>query len=211
MSRQIEKPETILYRLSRISLLVYPLVAHSAIMLDKAIWATSYLLAIVCFYSLMESYRYQGKSRIIFVLLCFLMVIFLYAFNFNVWAIYIPPVLIPAWLAFVFISSLYSEEGAVISRMAERIERKTLDQQQIAYTRRITAIWAIMFVLMICEAIVLALWASFEVWSWWVHIGNYILIASLFLAEILFRFTFLERRPQVFRMLKTLLQRKWHE
>jgi len=209
MSRPIAKPDSALQHLARISLLIYPLIAHIAIMLDQVIWAAGYLLVVVYFNSLkiFSQHRYVGQGFAAF--LCAVLVYSFFHPEIDTWMIYLPPVLIPAWLAFVFIGSVRMKR-ALISQIAERIEGEPLDQQQLRYTRRLTSVWGAVFVLMVCEAIVLAVWAPFDVWSWWVHVGNYLVVAILFLSELVSRRLLIGRRARVGQMFRVLLQIDWH-
>ncbi|NOQ90862.1 MAG: hypothetical protein GQ549_07940 [Gammaproteobacteria bacterium] len=207
MSSQIVKSDSVLQRIARISLLIYPLIAHIGILMDEVIWSASYLIVVVYFNSLKRFYR-QSITGISFTILMCALLYSLFHFQLHASLIYLPPILIPAWLAYVFIRSMGTEH-ALISKIAERMEGKPLDEQHLRYTRWLTALWGFVFVLMICEAIVLAVWASYEVWSWWVHIGNYFIIAILFLGEMMVRRQLVGHQAQVGQMFRALLQRNW--
>jgi len=190
-------------------LVIYPLIAHIAIMLEQPTWAVSYLL-IAVYFNILKFFT-AGKYLGI-ILLTAACAIIGYAFfisDIDNWAIYLPPVLIPAWLAYIFISSLFNDK-AFISQIAERMEGRSLDQQQLNYTRSLTLIWSVVFIAMIFEAIFLSVFMSFETWSWWVHVGNYIIIGFLFFGEMLLRPLFTGRRAQFTQMLSLILQRNWH-
>lgn len=208
MSSQIEKSDSVLQFLAKASLLIYPLVAHIGILADRVLWAAGYLLIVVFINGLMLLSKHNA---LILGFIAFMSSLFYALVNFDLYAfvIYLPPVLIPAWLAFIFIGSLFSET-ALISKIAERIEGESLGQRHLRYTRRLTGLWGLVFVLMVCEAIVLAIWASYELWSWWVHIGNYFVIAILFLGEMMVRKRIIGRRVQPGRMLKAFLRPGWH-
>ena len=207
MSSQIESPDSVLQRFARISLLIYPLIAHIGILMGEIIWPASYLIVVVYLNSLklFSQRRVLGISFTVFMCVLFFS---LFHFEMHAFLIYLPPILIPSWLAYVFIRSM-SDEYALISKIAERVEGKPLDQRHLLYTRHLTILWGTVFVLMICEAIVLAIWAPYEVWSWWVHIGNYFIIAILFLGEMMVRQQFIGHRAQVGQMFRALLQRNW--
>lgn len=201
------KPDSILQNLVKISLLIYPLIAHIGILMDQVIWSVCYLLVVVYFNSLKLFYQHRLIGVGFSLLMCVL-VYFLFRSEMHVSIMYLPPVLIPVWLAFVFIGSMRTE-SALISKIAERIEGKPLDQKHLRYTRQLTAVWGIVFVLMVCEAVVLALWASHEMWSWWVHIGNYFVIAILFLVEMMMRHKLSGQRVNINKMLGMILSRNW--
>ena len=207
MSSQIAKSNSVLQRIARISLLIYPLIAHIGILLDEVIWPASYLIVVVYINSL-KLFSQQWVIGISFTVLMCALFYALFYFEMHASLIYLPPILIPSWLAYVFIRSMSSDD-ALISKIAERMEGKPLDQQHLRYTRRLTVLWGTVFVLMICEAIVLAIWAPYEVWSWWVHIGNYFIIAILFLGEMMARRQIIGHQAEISQMFRALLQRNW--
>lgn len=207
MLSPIEKFDSRVRLILRISLLVYPLVAHIGIILHQAMWPACYLIVVVYLNSL--KFLWQDKiTGALMTMLAGSMMYLLIDSDKSILVMYLPPVLIPAWLAFVFIESL-REKQAVISNIAERIEGKPLDVKHLAYTRQLTVLWSLIFVLMVCEAIALAVWATHEVWSWWVNIGNYFIVAVLFFGEMLLRPRMIGRHARLGRTFKALLLRSW--
>ena len=202
----IEKYNVILQYLAKTSLMIYPLIVHMAIMFDQAVWAAGYLLMVVY----LNSFQFKFYGFLLMTLLCSIMAYSFYYSNIDVWIIYLPPILIPAWLAYIFIKSMQNEQ-ALISQVAERIEGEPLEKKHLNYTRVLTAIWGGVFILMVIEAIILAIWAPFNTWSWWVHVGNYVIVGVLFLIEIFSRRLFIGKRVKIAQMFKVLLQRNWHE
>lgn len=173
-----------------------------------------YLIAVVYLNSLKQIFQSSAKATLLitlaFTLLMSALLYLVFSLRLQPSMIYLPPVLIPSWLAYTFLSSLGSEK-ALISRMAERMEGGALGARHLLYTRRLTALWGIVFLLMICEAIVLAKWAKFETWSWWVHMGNYFIVGMLLFIEMLVRHHFTGKRAQVVKMFGTMLTRNWHD
>jgi uncharacterized membrane protein len=78
--------------------------------------------------------------------------------------------------------------GAVplITRIAH-LEGGPLRPEVLAYTRRLTGIWALLFLAMGAESLLLALFAPVSIWSWFVNIWNYVFVALLFVGEHLYR------------------------
>jgi uncharacterized membrane protein len=194
--------------IARISLLIYPLVAHIGIMMHQVKWPACYLIVVVYLNSLKLLSQHKIVGIGFTALVCGVLYLIVFSGE-SLSIMYLPPVLIPGWLAFVFIGSLRTKQ-AVISGIAERIEGKPLDLKHLQYTRQLTALWGIVFVLMVCEAIVLAAWASHEVWSWWVNIGNYIIVAVLFFGEMMLRQKIIGRQVHIGHTFKDLLLRSWH-
>jgi len=198
-----------LHRFSNISLLIYPVVAHIGVLMDQIIFSAYYLIIVI----FLNSVNSLPHNKVLNMLLILIMSAFFYIIfksELLIFIIFIPPVLIPCWLAFIFLRSLRENE-AVITTIARKIEGKDLDSRHLLYTRHLTFLWGIAFLLMIVEAITLAIWAPYKVWSWWVHVGNYIIVAALFFIEILVRHKFTGQRTQVFNFFRVLLQRNWHD
>lgn len=200
--------------LAKLSFWVYPVVAHAGILMGQIMVPVYYLIAAVYINSLKQILQSSTKATL-FIILAFTLsmsalLYLIFSFRLQPSMIYLPPVLIPCWLAYVFLSSLRSEK-ALISRIAERMEGAALDARHLLYTRRLTALWGIVFLLMICEAIVLAKWTNFETWSWWVHVGNYFIVGAFFTIEMLVRQHFTGKRAQVVKMFGTMLTRNWHD
>jgi len=209
MSNQTVKADSKFQRIALFSLQIYPIVAHLGILLDQVPWAASYLIIVIYLNSLKWLILRSIITKYSVMFIVAVMLYALFHFELQTWLIYLPPVLIPTWLAVIFLGSLRSER-ALISQIAERIEGEQLDAQHLRYTRRLTVIWGGVFIAMICEAVGLAIWATFELWSWWVHVGNYLIVAALFLGEMLLRPLFIGQRAKVVQMFKEVLQRNWN-
>jgi uncharacterized membrane protein len=91
------------------------------------------------------------------------------------------PVLVNVGFFIVFITSLFSNES-IIERIA-RLNEPNLTYEAIAYTRKVTWVWCLFFLLNGGVAAVTALWASEKIWLLYNGIIAYILICSLFVGE----------------------------
>lgn len=98
------------------------------------------------------------------------------------------PVLINGAMLAVFGYSLISPPS-VIERMA-RLREPNLPPVAVRYTRRITQIWCVFFVINGSIAFGTALWASEAVWSLYTGVIAYVLMGILFGVEFLFRIRF---------------------
>ncbi len=120
--------------------------------------------------------------------------------------LYLPPILIAGGLLFLFGRTLMPGEEDLISAFAKRVEGES-DEVVLKYTRRLTWVWTLFFAAMLIESIVLALFAPIDTWSLFTNLINYLLIAGLFLLELLYRMFHFRRLPslstlkQVFRRL----------
>lgn len=100
--------------------------------------------------------------------------------------LFVPPVAINLWFAVLFGASLRGGAGPLISRIA-RLERGGLEPELATYTRRLTALWTLLFLGMATESLLLALFAPLALWSWFVNVWNYVFVALLFVGEYVYR------------------------
>lgn len=101
-------------------------------------------------------------------------------------ALYLPPILVPATLAWLFGRSLLPGRTALITRFAVRVMGH--DTPEIArYTRGVTICWTLGFLALMLEALLLAVYGSWLQWSLFTNGINYVIVALAFLAELLVR------------------------
>ena len=101
------------------------------------------------------------------------------------------PVLVNCAMLTVFGYSLLSPPS-IIERMA-RLRDPALPAAAVRYTRRVTQIWCVFFVVNGSIALGTALWASEAVWSLYTGVIAYVLMGLLFGIEFLFRVRFKRR------------------
>lgn len=210
MSKQIVRLNSTLHWLSTLGLVIYPLIAHVAVVLEQPAWAIGYLLVVVGVSIVVLLSRFGLLIRISGFVFYFILLFVGQHSGLADKLMYVLPVVIPAWLAILFIGSLWSTRGAMISRIAVRMEGKPLDLRRVRYTRYLTAVWGGVFVLMVGEAIALAVLVSFATWSWWVHVGNYLVVAILFTGELIVRRIILGGEMQLTGLLRTLVKQPWY-
>ena len=94
------------------------------------------------------------------------------------------PVLINLIMLAVFASSLFTRQS-IIERFA-RIHEPDLKPAAIKYTRKVTMVWCVFFII---NAVISALTAitSLAAWTWYNGFFSYVLIGLLFAGEWLFR------------------------
>lgn len=101
---------------------------------------------------------------------------------------YLYPIFISALFGFTFAISLKDE--AIITKIAKKqasIKGKILDEKAICYTRNLTKIWVIFFVLNALISFALIFLQNKIYWMVYCGIISYILIAMLFGIEIIYR------------------------
>lgn len=99
---------------------------------------------------------------------------------------YWPPLLINLGLLWVFARTLLPGRKPLVSALAER-SRGALEPRVAHYTRQVTQAWTLFIALMGLTTLLLALWASPELWALFAYGLNYLFIVLFFLAEYAFR------------------------
>jgi uncharacterized membrane protein len=95
------------------------------------------------------------------------------------------PVIANAAMLLIFSWSLFSPQS-LVERIA-RIQHPNLPPEGVVYTRRVTQIWCVFFVVNGGIALVTALWSSFEIWSLYNGLIAYVLMGLLFAGEYIVR------------------------
>ncbi len=165
--------------------LAYPLLAHLATLLHSDRLA-GVALAIFIAIPLIPALR-QGKIDAWLALIAACLA--LYACAVSGWArylMYLPPVLIPLSVLWLFARSLRPDSVPVVTRVATKI-RGELPTELQRYTRQVTQLWVAFLALMAGGSVLLAIFASPELWSLMTNIVQYLLMGAVFLFEYLYR------------------------
>ena len=104
------------------------------------------------------------------------------------------PVMVSAILLTVFTSSLWAEQ-TLIERLA-RLKEPELSPQGAAYTRRLTKIWCLFFMINILITSVLILLKHWHLWMVYTGVISYLLMGLLFVGEWLYRRFILHKHEQ---------------
>jgi len=98
----------------------------------------------------------------------------------------LPPVAIQAALAWSFLATLRAGREPAISRFA-RLERGTLPPDLVAYTRRLTVAWGLLFVALAVVSAALSFPQLTLPWQWWTGVGAWTCVGALFIGERFYR------------------------
>jgi uncharacterized membrane protein len=98
----------------------------------------------------------------------------------------VPHLLIYGFLTGMFGRTLLPGREPIITRVA-RLVHGPLPSDIEAYTRRVTWVWFLFFVIMAATSVLLFSFASLRVWSLFAHVLNLPLILSMFVAEYVYR------------------------
>ncbi len=163
----------------------YPVLVHLSVVLHEP-WYR--VLALVL---LTAGIVYKGllhKNRSAWLTLLAVIAITLAVSRINQWQyiFYLPPIIIPALIAGVFIRSLLPGNEPLVTAIGEKA-RGPLPIEIRLYTRRVTLAWAIILVVMVALGILLPLLSGDKAWSLYTNFLSYISIAAFFVGEYLYR------------------------
>lgn len=185
--------------------LVYPVLAHAAIVLRSSILtlASVAALAIAVFLPLMAR---GSQIAWISALASGVAIFWLASFDAAVLVLYFPPILINAYLAWLFGRTLVSTRTPIIVKLVQLLHgpEEQLDDSIVQYASQLTAAWTALFVTLGLVNLVLALLAEpgglmmaagftppatvpRETWSLFANVLNYAIVAAFFLAEYAYR------------------------
>lgn len=100
--------------------------------------------------------------------------------------LFAPPVLINGMLAAVFAASLRAGRKPLIGVFAS-LEHGELPKDLARHARLITWCWALLLAAIAVVSLALAAWAPIAAWSLFTNVVGYVLIATLFTGEYLYR------------------------
>lgn len=165
--------------------LAYPLLAHLATLLHNETLA-AVALAIFVAVPLLPLLR-RGQRSAWLTLAAVIAVLYVCAH--SGWAhylMYVPPVLIPLSVLWLFARSLRGGDTPIVTRVATQI-RGELPGELLIYTRKVTQCWVGILTLMATGSLLLALFASPELWSLMTNIVQYLLMGAVFVLEYAYR------------------------
>jgi uncharacterized membrane protein len=100
--------------------------------------------------------------------------------------LYLPSVLIPATLAWVFAATLQPGRESLVTAVA-RAARPDTPDYLLRYSRTLTVLWASLFAAMASWDAALAAFAPRSAWSFMANFANYLLVGGFVVGEYVFR------------------------
>jgi len=164
--------------------LLYPVVIYFGL---EHIQARFMVLLLACLFvlrSLININQNNRKTHIALIATIGLFAVIISVSN-STEGLLLYPVLVNIVFLFMFAGSLYFPPP-VIERLA-RLKDPHFPNEAVPYTRNLTKIWCCFFILNGCVAAYTALFCSLTTWSMYNGLIAYILIATLFLGELLIR------------------------
>lgn len=107
----------------------------------------------------------------------------------------LPALLVPAFLFAVFGASLRPGQTALITRIAIAA-RPSISAQIVRHTRRLTALWTLLFAVMVVVSVVLLLIGRMDWWSLQASLINYLACAALIVGDHVYRRLRFSDEPQ---------------
>ena len=166
-------------------MVAYPLIAYIALWLKQPYFVIGYLLLILALMALAKCQTRSWFSGITLFTIIALITYFTKTSNIE-YLVYFPPILILFSVFIFFSQSLFNNQTPVIARYAQMIGDK-LEAHHLRYYRMLTILWSLFLLLMIITSIMLALFSSRDSWSLFTHVISYLLIASFFIIEFMYR------------------------
>jgi uncharacterized membrane protein len=164
----------------------YPLLAHLAVVFEETRlqWLALVWLLAISMWGALAARRAWAWAALLGsgVALYWLVVI-----GGGLYALYVPPAVIPAALFIVFARSLRSGAEPWITRVATIMRGEPLPAPLVAYTRQITLLWCGVFVVMFASAVALSIWATPELWSLMTNVVHYLVLGAVFVLEFAYR------------------------
>jgi len=102
-------------------------------------------------------------------------------------ALYIPAAAIPAGMFMMFALSLREGEVPLVTRIARLMHDGEFPEDLVIYTRHVTQLWCGVCAAMFLSAVLLALFASAELWSLMTNVVHYIILGAVFVLEYAYR------------------------
>ena len=184
----------------------YPLVAHLAVARSSA-KLTIAAIALLALSALLRS-LVQGRLAAWLAVLAMLAVCWgLVRSSLHVLPLYLPPVLVPAFLAWVFGQTLLPGRTPLIERLVHLLHAPDAvpEEAALVYARRLTLVWTVLFVGLAATNLLLALFAEPEQWSVFANLIAYLIVVVFFAVEYAYRRRRFPRQP--YRNMLDFLQR----
>jgi uncharacterized membrane protein len=105
----------------------------------------------------------------------------------GLYALYLPSAAIPAALFMLFALSLRTGELPLVTRIARLMHDGPFPDDLVVYTRQVTQLWCAVCAALFLSAVMLALFASPELWSLMTNVVHYAVLGAVFVLEYGYR------------------------
>ncbi len=163
----------------------YPFLVHYLVVTEQYLFAGVYVIALLLMIALqnfLQNYKWLAIGLLLLSLLIGAVLIYK-----TQLVVFLPPVLIPLALAYVFGKTLMSGQTAFITSIAQKIRTTPLVEKEKKYTRFVTYMWVLFFLFLSIESMLVAFFYDMETWSYITNFLNYILVVLFVMFEYLLR------------------------
>ena len=166
-------------------IILYPLLVHLSVTTDVP---QLQVVAIICFACglLFKGLRRGSKPAWLALGGVSLIALGFGLLDITLYVLYLPPILLPLLLLFVFGRTLIPGQEPLVTAIGEA-SRGPLSAEMRRYTRLITQFWCGVFLAMMLWSLTLPWLEQPELWSWFTNIINYGLVAVFFVGEFILR------------------------
>lgn len=166
-------------------LLAYPLLAHIGIIYKQPplLTAAIIFLAMGVFWNGMLARRLSSWLVVMCVTTVALLLNFLSS---SVFMLYVPPVVVPLLLGWGFVRSLLPGQVPLVTEIGDRA-RGPLSESMQRYTRGVTVLWAVCLWAMASWALLIPIFGTLEMWSFFTNVVNQVVVAVVFVGEFIYR------------------------
>ncbi|OBS09410.1 COG4648 family protein [Acidihalobacter prosperus] len=174
-----------------ILLLAYPIVAHLGVVYGTPVPAIILLIALLSL-SFRQAMVRRERTHVLILTLYAVGTLTMIDWLGLRGALYLPPVMANATVAYWFARSLMPGQTDLITRIAAQIEPE-MTPDLTRYCRRVSWAWACFSAALALATAAIAIAAPIEIWSWFTNFAIYLLIAGFFIGEWLTRIWVLGR------------------
>jgi uncharacterized membrane protein len=166
----------------------YPLVAHLAVARNSA-RLTIAAVALLALSALLRSLTQGRLAAWLAVPLVMGVCWWLVHSSMQMLPLYLPPVLVPAFLAWIFGQTLLPGRTPLIERLVLVLHGPDTVPQAgvLVYARHLTLSWTVLFIALAATNLLLAVFAEPEVWSLFANLIAYVIVLVFFIAEYAYR------------------------
>jgi uncharacterized membrane protein len=166
----------------------YPLVAHLAVARSSA-RLTIAAVALLVLSALLRSLTQGRLAAWLTVPLVIGCCWWLVHSSMQVLPLYLPPVLVPAFLAWIFGQTLLPARTPLIERLVVMLHGPDTvpEDAVLVYARHLTLAWTVLFIGLAATNLLLAIFAEPEQWSLFANLIAYLIVLVFFMAEYAYR------------------------
>jgi uncharacterized membrane protein len=166
----------------------YPLVAHLAVARSSA----KLTIAAIAMLALSVLLPFLVRGRLLAWLTVPLLVAtcwWLANSSMHVLPLYLPPVLVPVFLAWIFGQTLLPGRTPLIEQLVHMLHAPDAvpEDAALVYARRLTLAWTVLFVALASTNLLLAVFAEPEQWSLFANLIAYVIVVAFFAVEYAYR------------------------